>query len=618
MRYLTKSRFKQALECPDKLFYSGKKEYAGVRKDNEFLRELAKGGMQVGELAKCYFPGGIEITAPDNTTALADTQKYLQQENVTLFEAAIAFENLLVRVDVLVKKGNVINLYEVKAKSYETEDELFKKNGEVKGDFKEYVYDIAFQTYVVRKALPGLIVHGSLMLVNKGLRVSVDGLFQKFLVRKVDGRYKVFSKDHVEFGEPILSKIDLDNAIDGILNDQHELLGQPVSFDDYVQALSEAYNDDRLLNAVVSKACKTCEYRAAAEHKSNGYRSGFEECWTLKAKFTAEDFLKPHVFEVWFGSNERYLNEGRYFLSALQEADFPSKGARSKRQWMQVERTLNPSLGSYVDRPGIAQEIRNLNYPLHFIDFEAARNAIPYVRGLRPYAQIAFQFSHHAIDEQGNLSHQEWINTKAGHYPNFDFVRALKRQLEHDNGSIFIYSHFENSVLNNCYETLKVSNESDKIELMDFIRSITRSTEDDWVGPRSMIDMMKWVLDYYYSPLMKGSNSIKDVLPAILNDSKYVQEKYPEWVKCDISGKIISPYKLLPPVFDDFSRSDIEDSLLEDAELNDGGAAMCAYNLMQYAEMSDRERELIVQALLKYCKLDTLAMVMLFEGLKNL
>ena len=60
-RYLTKSRFKLALDCETKLFYTNKKEYPDERIDDAFLEALAEGGFQVGELAKMYHPGGIEI-----------------------------------------------------------------------------------------------------------------------------------------------------------------------------------------------------------------------------------------------------------------------------------------------------------------------------------------------------------------------------------------------------------------------------------------------------------------------------------------------------------------------------------------------------------------------------
>lgn len=72
-RYLTKSRFKLATECPTKLFYTGKSEYANQNLDDSFLLALADGGFQVGELAKCYFPGGHDIKTLDYDEALADT-----------------------------------------------------------------------------------------------------------------------------------------------------------------------------------------------------------------------------------------------------------------------------------------------------------------------------------------------------------------------------------------------------------------------------------------------------------------------------------------------------------------------------------------------------------------
>jgi len=55
MRYLTKSRFKLALECLTKLYYTRKDDYADESIDDSFLIALAEGGFQVGELAKFLF-----------------------------------------------------------------------------------------------------------------------------------------------------------------------------------------------------------------------------------------------------------------------------------------------------------------------------------------------------------------------------------------------------------------------------------------------------------------------------------------------------------------------------------------------------------------------------------
>ena len=118
-RFLTKSRFKLALECPTKLFYTRKKEYPDTKQDDSFLQALAEGGFQVGELAKYYFPGGHDIKSLDYKKSLAETNKLLRQENVIIYEAAINYQNLFIRADILVKTGNLVKLIEVKAKSYD-------------------------------------------------------------------------------------------------------------------------------------------------------------------------------------------------------------------------------------------------------------------------------------------------------------------------------------------------------------------------------------------------------------------------------------------------------------------------------------------------------------------
>ena len=81
--------------------------------------------------------------------------------------------------------------------------------------------------------------------------------------------------------------------------------------------------------------------------------------------------------------------------------------------------------------------------------------------------------------------------------------------------------------------------------------------------------------------------------------------------------EIVDPYKLLPPVFPDLNKEEV-DSFMMDPDLRDGGAAMIAFAKLQYTEMTDREREYVVKALLKYCELNTLAMVMIYEAWKEL
>lgn len=80
MRYLTKSRFKLALECPTKLFYTCKPEFPDTKVDDPFLEALAEGGFQVGALAKLYYPDGIEVTDTGYDTPLIKTDELLKNK----------------------------------------------------------------------------------------------------------------------------------------------------------------------------------------------------------------------------------------------------------------------------------------------------------------------------------------------------------------------------------------------------------------------------------------------------------------------------------------------------------------------------------------------------------
>ena len=48
-------------------------------------------------------------------------------------------------------------------------------------------------------------------------------------------------------------------------------------------------------------------------------------------------------------------------------------------------------------------------------------------------------------------------------------------------------------------------------------------------------------------------------------------------------------------------------------KLNNGGEALMAYAKIQYFNMSNDERNILKDSLLKYCELDTLAMVIIYE-----
>jgi hypothetical protein len=651
MKVLTKSRFKLGLECPNKLFYTGKNEYVNKKKDDPFLEALAEGGFQVEELARMHYPGGILIEGQDWDYEFLwnKTQKLLEQENVTIYEAAFLIDGLFIRTDVLVKKGISIDLIEVKAKSFDPSDNYIfvGKRGGIVSKWKPYLFDIAFQKHVMQLCFPSWSINSYIMMADKSKVASIDGLNQLFRISsstdKRTGIVKLF-KSLEEIGEPILGRIKINEIVDAIESNKYLYLDN-MTFQDSIHSFREHYQQDQYMNwPTFYSACKLCEFKTTDAEENQGLKSGFKECFTRQHKWTEEEFKKPNILEVWsFTQGSKLFSDGIYFMKELTKDNIGFKEdivrlSKTQRQWLQIEKEVNSDGTIFIDSGGLKSEMANWNYPLHFIDFETSAAALPFNKGRHPYEQIAFQFSHHTYYKDGKIEHStEYINNKAGFFPNFEFLRALNNALTKDEGTIFRYSYHENTILNAIYEQLINSDEPDKEELIEFIKSISHSKKEStitWKGYRDMVDLWDIVKGYYYNPLTKGSNSIKDVLPAVLSSSNFIREKYSKRIKeIDLSSKnfpedhiwltlkdgaLMSPYKMLPSVFQNWTEEEIENTLSEIEDIANGGAALTAYSKLQYSDMGKSEIDELTKALLKYCELDTLAMVMIFEHLKEL
>ena len=183
-RYLTKSRFKLAVECPRKLFYTGKKDrYQDAMSDDAFLEMLAEGGYQVGALAKLRYPEGIDIRETDHAAAEAVTTELLARDRVVLFEPAIRVGDFFIRIDILVKDGNNFELIEVKAKSFNSvKPEIFGARGGISSDMLPYFQDAAFQKWVLQQAIPGAAIKTYLMMPDKAQIAPIAGINQFFRI----------------------------------------------------------------------------------------------------------------------------------------------------------------------------------------------------------------------------------------------------------------------------------------------------------------------------------------------------------------------------------------------------------------------------------------------------
>ncbi len=654
-RYLTKSRFRLAMECPTKLFYCGKTdEYADQSLDDPFLAALADGGFQVGALAKQYYPWGHEIRTLNVDEALEKTAELLKLDSVTIYEAAFRYENLFIRVDILRKQGRCIELIEVKSKSFSSEEEqtpFLGKKGSFLSGWKPYLYDVAFQAYVLGQAMPDHEVLPFLMLADKAARCPADGLNQKFRIRRnSEQRSFVTVSDQLtsqDLSVPMLKAVPVGDCVDKIRKGEGTDDFGARGFEGTVQWLADHYLRDEKITPVPGAFCRDCSFRATDPDVAAGLKSGFKECWTEAYGWQERDFEAETLFALWdFRDKDSAMANGKLKLVDLEEGDIAYKDdgkpglSRTARQLVQLQKAKNGDMTPYIDRDGLQREMDSWRFPLHFIDFETSVTPIPFTKDRSPYETVAFQFSHHMVGQDGTVRHAgEYLCGERGRFPNFEFVGQLKQALEKDHGTIFRYSHHENTVLVSIYHQLAESDldADERQELMDFIVSVTESTGRNgtaWSGgPRNMVDLCHLVKRYYYDPYTRGSNSIKYVLPAVLNSSAYLQNKYGspvygtaempsfnfrnwQWIKHADDGTVKDPYSLLPLLFSDI---DDRNQLLllsgdEEQAIKNGGAAMTAYARLQYEEMGEYERSGIMTGLKKYCELDTLAMVMIYEA----
>ncbi|MCU0351502.1 MAG: DUF2779 domain-containing protein, partial [Flavobacterium sp.] len=352
----------------------------------------------------------------------------------------------------------------------------------------------------------------------------------------------------------------------------------------------------------LSTKCFSCEYQV--ENKS-----GFKECWGALAEIKPSMSSLYHLGTLGGSKNpkaDEMIKNGKVSFFDLKpeyfyKANKVDIGSRGIRQLIQYENTLNNTEWFSDD---MKDELETWSYPLHFIDFETYTGAMPHHQGMRPYETVAFQWSCHTIMEPGATPiHSEWINTEST-FPNFRFAESLMKQIGY-NGTPLMWATHENTVLRTILNQMQGFNYKND-ELQKWLLGIIRDKENGKDG--RLVDMNAFTLKHYFHPEMQGKTSIKKVLPAIWNNQPYLHQI--EWLKdyvgFDLTGIIKSPYDKL---------SDFIADLEQVEAVKDGTAAMKAYHDMQfgYASKDHLKKETLKRLLLQYCKLDTMAMVIIWK-----
>jgi hypothetical protein len=207
---------------------------------------------------------------------------------------------------------------------------------------------------------------------------------------------------------------------------------------------------------------------------------------------------------------------------------------------------------------GLAKTLKELKYPLYFMDFETLGPAIPRFAGMSPFGPIPFQWSVH-VQRNGRdeLEHYEFLAEDASD-PRLAFLKSLIRVLG-GTGHIVVYNQsFEASVL----ATLGSRSSEHKPAVYGLLQRL-------W-------DLLPVIRSHTYHIEYQGSFSLKDVLPALVPEMTY-----------------------------------------EGMEVAEGTQAGLIWERMKHGQVDEAEKRRLRTALLAYCKQDTLAMVRLLEVLRG-
>ena len=237
--------------------------------------------------------------------------------------------------------------------------------------------------------------------------------------------------------------------------------------------------------------------------------------------------------------------------------DIPDDFKLSEKQQLQVEATKSDK--QYIDKESIAEFLKNLTYPLYFLDYETFSGLIPQFDGIRPYQNVPFQYSLHILESaQARLVHKEYLHTDNTN-PAKPLIEQLKRDIG-DSGSIIVwYQSFEKG----CNETLAGMFP----EHENFLSALNGRIEDLIIPFAKNMFVDK---DFF------GRASIKYVMPALVPELSY-----------------------------------------KSLAIQEGGSASRIWMETVFENKNADDKDKIMSDLIEYCKMDTVAMVKILERLEK-
>lgn len=485
---LSKSKYCKGLQCKKILWLEKYKPEEIEEIDNSAVLDQ---GNAVHEVARYLFGEHINIEYTDNLNEMIkDTYRTIDSyKNVIITEASFNYKNNFCSVDILVKKNDKYEIYEVKS-STELKD--------------VYINDASYQYYVLKNLGFNVTKCSVVVINNKYERHGNIELDKLFLINDITK-----------------TVIDLQDKVEKTIND--------------INLYLENEN----------------------EEKEDLDRHCFEPYPCPFFKYCSKHLPKPNVFDLTVTPG---LTGLKYYKKGIYSFEDLLKEKINDNQRMRIEYELK-NLKDYINKEKIKEFLKTLSYPLYFLDFETYQMPIPLYDNIRPYEQIPFQYSLHYYDkENSQLKHKEFLS-EIGIDPRRSLAESLIKDIPENVCTLAYNMKFEKMVIKRLAGLYP--------DLQNHLMNIHDNIKD------LIIPFDK---RYYYTKEMHGSSSIKKVLPALFPDDESLN------------------YHNLD-------------------QIHNGQEASNNFNNL--INLSEKEQEETRNNLLKYCGLDTYAMVKILKKLKD-
>lgn len=594
--------FQQGISCPLKLFH--------YREERKFsaLPYKQRNKLRLRDAVAFQYEN-LKFTSDNTKTAAGETKKWLKEPNVTVCGAVIESDGCHTRIPILRKQKNHFSVIQIHGKLRKrSQFKAIRKTG-VNRVTDIYLLKAAYRCEILKRCFPDSEVSVRFFFPEREFKASVDKLLQKA------DRNNIVDEQTGEELKRLFASVD---ATEGVEDVSSSIPGS-VAYPEFENStVSEAL--EKIINKLsipatdygvsIHKGCRECNYRKPAE----------TGCWTQF--FDQKEILKPgqHVFELIGHGNNVEADSGFFYQEEVPVHDaFQTFEAVQKtggkaitiqqRRLLQLLKAKGAAVPMVWAKPGI-EVLKTLQYPLHFIDFEAATYPLPMNRNGSAYDPVYFQFSCHTLYKNGELNHTEWLDADPEEgYPHKNFVKELANVNDIFEGTFVQYSPFEGQALNYLYREFgrNAMLHQKEISILEKLRAFHVKR----MSPR-FFDLSKLIRDFYFNSFFNGGLGLKQVLTGILGWEK--QNSSERKRNVSISNMNIDLFSSggenIPDPYHEIQH--------EGYKIGDGAEAMNAYISLKSKNLSEEETKIIPALLKRYCTLDTYALIIIFQHLEQL